>query len=121
MQKQHSGKSSNFSLMFIVYDELTWKEIRENSPEDIYSDFYKEKGNKIKKTREKLRKLWKKIGILISIALMAIRERFVCSRIGLHENRGSCTFFKTKIDFYRVKVSGLVLVLLLFKSMFECV
>ena len=44
MKMQHSGKSSNFVLMFIVYDELMWKEIRGNSPEDIYSDFYKEKG-----------------------------------------------------------------------------
>ena len=57
MKTQHLGKFSNFPLMFIVYDELLWKEIRENSPEDIYSDFYKGKREENKETREKLRKL----------------------------------------------------------------
>ena len=40
--------------MFIVYDELLLKEIGENSPKDIYSDFYKEKWERIKKNRKKL-------------------------------------------------------------------
>ena len=40
--------------MFIAYNILLWKEIRENSPDDIYSDFYKEKEERIKKNRKKL-------------------------------------------------------------------
>ena len=51
---QYPGKSSKFLLMFIGYYDFLWKEIQENSPEDIYLDFYKEKGERIKKNRKKL-------------------------------------------------------------------
>jgi len=54
MKTQYPGKSNNFPLMFLVYDKLLWKEIRENSTKDIYLDFYKEKGKKIKENRKKL-------------------------------------------------------------------
>ena len=39
VKTQYPGKSSNFPVMFIGYYDLLWKEIRENSFEDIYSDF----------------------------------------------------------------------------------
>ena len=40
----------------------------------------------------KIKEIMRKIEVLISIALMAIRERFVCSRIGLHEFQGVTCF-----------------------------
>ena len=47
----------------------------------------------------KIEKIMGKIEILISIALMTINERFVCSRKRLHKFRGVAHFLRQKPTF----------------------